>query len=614
MRSPNESLEGTLAREDRARVDFDGHIQMCMRAGGDHAVREIVERTLKDRSRYPAFETALGPQDMWDAIQKLRKDFEVQKLTSVLSAARVDGIEGRLETIEQYLLSCGQGEPTSFSEATLDEVELAPTKSALVQMEQRLTDMKTEAILFQRSAIAEQEEMQQELLRLETELRSHVEAASLEGKLAATKGAVAQLEQRLADVETEARLNQRSALAEQDEMRRQIAEDFISIVTDGVRSVADLTTSTWVTKLRVSSVLDHDDPKQSRLGLEGNVSDRVAAEGSENRPNQVVVGSRIARANLFARGLQTEVVDMFATHPRYSQLEQGSSYALKLSMWDGSLYFGMRGFRKIDHVLFMLAFLANLAIQAVLCAIVFHLGQHSNHFPDSMLDSFARWRSLASEEDRRGVCEVDEATSTNFLQLSAKAAVDDYFGKMFGVLRSGPALVRAVIPLWFATLVNIFRDLSDLLTAVLKLTDWKSNGVTLTHGIKCCIFHSIPPKRCAWMMFVTLAQFIVVCILTIWGTMWLVNTTEISDLLLNAVALSFVGDADELVFQAFAPSIFQCMVSRTEPLPLQPPGKSRHLRSIASVCAVLSAVIVVQVTLINDVTERFERVSDVLCG
>ena len=222
-------------------------------------------------------------------------------------------------------------------------------------------------------------------------------------------------------------------------------------------------------------------------------------------------------------------------------------------------------------------------LQTILCVIVFHLGQTSESFPDTVVDSMDRWKSLASDEDQRAVCGLDLAMSSNFVQFQIMATVDGYFAKMFDV-QCGPALVRVVILLWFATLVNLVRDLYDMGTAVLLLTDWKSTGVKLTQGTKSCIVHRVPPKRCAWMMLVTLIQLLVIGVLTISGTWFLVHTTELSDLLLNSVALGFVTDTDELLFQALVPSIVKGLVSHTEPLRLLPRGRLPPLRSLHVRC------------------------------
>jgi len=54
-------------------------------------------------------------------------------------------------------------------------------------------------------------------------------------------------------------------------------------------------------------------------------------------------------------------------------MEAGCTYQLKQSVWDGSLFFGLAGFRKVDHVLLGQAMCLNAALQACVCVLVYHL-------------------------------------------------------------------------------------------------------------------------------------------------------------------------------------------------------------------------------------------------
>ena len=177
------------------------------------------------------------------------------------------------------------------------------------------------------------------------EFVSHVEARSVEQELTATRGTVARMEQILEVVKGEMHIFQRSAMVEQDEIRLKVAEDFLSMFTEVVRTVDDLRTSTWVTKIRNSS-------KESLLPLDTKVS--------EDSATLAVSRSESVLARLYLARLRTDVVEAFRRRPRLSRMEEGCSYSLKLSLWDGSLFFGLRDFRAIDHLFFTLAFLAIL--------------------------------------------------------------------------------------------------------------------------------------------------------------------------------------------------------------------------------------------------------------
>merc|ERR1712127_718346 len=61
---------------------------------------------------------------------------------------------------------------------------------------------------------------------------------------------------------------------------------------------------------------------------------------------------------------------------------------------------------------------------------------------------------------------------------------------------------------------------------------------------------------------------IAVCLL-VSGSLWLVYTPSIADLILNAVALSYVMQCDELIYNVMVPSKVKTMIRAMEPLALK---------------------------------------------
>ena len=77
------------------------------------------------------------------------------------------------------------------------------------------------------------------------------------------------------------------------------------------------------------------------------------------------------------------------------------------------------------------------------------------------------------------------------------------------------------------------------------------------------------------------------------GTLFLVYTISISDLLLNAVALAFVISMDELLFISCAPARAKRIVQNTAGFTLKPEKtwKGQDLRSVLTVLSVMSAML-----------------------
>ena len=69
-----------------------------------------------------------------------------------------------------------------------------------------------------------------------------------------------------------------------------------------------------------------------------------------------------------------------------------------------------------------------------------------------------------------------------------------------------------------------------------------------------------------WVCVIT-PRLVVALILLVVGSDYLINTASVSDLILNAVALAFVFDMDELFYQ-FTPPVCHKLVTYSEPLPV----------------------------------------------
>ena len=59
---------------------------------------------------------------------------------------------------------------------------------------------------------------------------------------------------------------------------------------------------------------------------------------------------------------------------------------------------------------------------------------------------------------------------------------------------------------------------------------------------------------------------LIAAVLLYTGILWLSHTSSMTDLILNAAALGFIMDTDELLFAATTPAVVHNVVSRLEPL------------------------------------------------
>ncbi|CAE7285323.1 unnamed protein product [Symbiodinium natans] len=123
----------------------------------------------------------------------------------------------------------------------------------------------------------------------------------------------------------------------------------------------------------------------------------------------------------------------------------------------------------------------------------------------------------------------------------------------------GVLLCMMCILLWCLYLLNEFRQVVFSLEAVSQLprgprTQWRRRGS----------FQTISYGRFAIYCFMRLSRFMIAVGLLYAGVQWLAGTISITELILNAVALSAVLQIDEMVFAALMPKKIQICIQDLE--------------------------------------------------
>ena len=159
-----------------------------------------------------------------------------------------------------------------------------------------------------------------------------------------------------------------------------------------------------------------------------------------------------------------------------------------------------------------------------------------------------------------------------------------------------------------ADVLNTF----DLSMAVLSLGASSAKSMFRITSIGEYTFERVSIRRIIlFHVFVILPRLAVATMLAIPGALFLVYTAEIPDLILDAVALGFVLDMDEVIFQ-FLPYVVRAVIRRTVSFPLvyQP----LRFRVGALVLAIFPAVAVVVSLLATEVVTRAQLAQDLICG
>ena len=112
-------------------------------------------------------------------------------------------------------------------------------------------------------------------------------------------------------------------------------------------------------------------------------------------------------------------------------------------------------------------------------------------------------------------------------------------------------------------------------------------------------FESMSSARVGLAMCIVSARLSIACFLCYTGSMFLVYTTSMEDLLLNALALEFVMSLDELFFEALAPDQLRDVMGAIAPLRI--PRRARW--EGGDVRAATLPVVIAVLMLVTSVTQ-----------
>ena len=267
-----------------------------------------------------------------------------------------------------------------------------------------------------------------------------------------------------------------------------------------------------------------------------------------------------------------------ATLPTQEQIESmrsGDSYELQLSIWDAVLFLGVRGLHRHEQFLLGVGYVINSILQSAFCLIVLHLGSDTKVLDDTAITRLEVWLDGAEPEGVEGVCGTspDHALSTSYLQMLLMDEARDYFQGQEAIFRffRVPLLTVMVILMSSGTVLSHARGLFDLTVALWGLTEMQRlmASTIFKFDLKKVEIITISPPQFLWMTFAVVFQATVIVNLLVFGCMWMVRSTSVVEVLLNAVSLTFITDTVEMVFSTIVPTLVKNLVKKMEPM-LQP--------------------------------------------
>lgn len=305
-------------------------------------------------------------------------------------------------------------------------------------------------------------------------------------------------------------------------------------------------------------------------------------------------------------------------------------FSFSESVWSASIFLGSPVLGKVGSCLVLFLLVVTMTMQLLFCGVV--LSNFTEpEYDNLVVDGLRAWRRSVGHNLRymddlselslvSRVCGADFSSSLELSQTQAShvalirtylpAARRDEEVTRFEQLTSGPVLCLFVLTCYYATLIQEFQNVIRML--------WAFAGLRAEQGRRIGL-GSYRKRRLALVAVMGLFRAAICSMLAYAGTLFIVQTVDMRDLLMNAVALAFVIEVDELLYAAVAPVRVRNLINAAEPLPLRTAtkrlsGRCTELMSVSAVVIIIAAVAIAWRTELSPLVDSMVKSEDAICG
>jgi len=295
------------------------------------------------------------------------------------------------------------------------------------------------------------------------------------------------------------------------------------------------------------------------------------------------------------------------------------------SVWDAAVWIGTAAW--CDSILTGTMIVLNIFMQFYFCLLLaLNLGDLASvSLSDDDLTSFLHWR-ISSAQHIQYYDEVSNTslasllcgdtawgkTTSSYHQLDVYSDFQDYLGdgEMIDKVLGGPGLCLLALACWFCLVADDVLNNYEYSHALIHVAQRHSEILP-----PCTIKHLSWIRVLLNLLLVSLPRFVVSVLLFFYGARFLIYTANLSDLILNAMALGFVMDLDGLLF-AFVPEGVRRAVRNAEPLLVASQKLKIPVNFVRPffVLVVIACMVVSEQLLMEEVITRMTIAQDVLCG
>lgn len=247
-----------------------------------------------------------------------------------------------------------------------------------------------------------------------------------------------------------------------------------------------------------------------------------------------------------------------------SVIDTQTHHELQESFWDALLLAGLDEIGPAGTAMIVLGVVVSFSLQVLFCWII----MISFLSPDSKYDLvyLKEWRVLYGHS----VSFYDKVSGASLVSKICQGKpferewwnnallneVNAYLMPIFpgsGGFSVGVVLSSMALTIWACHIAAELQNVGSFGRSILRLPRGRTVVSSISEGEDERVFESISRKRLIALSFVVLARLAIAIMLGTSGGLWLALTRDVTNIMLNAVALLFVLEIDDLLYKVLAP-------------------------------------------------------------
>ena len=293
------------------------------------------------------------------------------------------------------------------------------------------------------------------------------------------------------------------------------------------------------------------------------------------------------------------------------------------SAWTYPVVIGLAKAGPLEVAFAVLLLLVNLCVQAGFSGILLVPPFTGNDF-SAQIGFAKQWRNGVAHDQKYAdladtslvtrVCKGDGALILSNRQATLIEHINSYLGLenddfVPGFFQPGAFLCVLCILLWC---LCIYKELRSIFLSFEAVSQIPRTSRTILVDQQ--DFAGLSFGRYKVLKLIYGLRTAIACLLLVSGVSWLSQTTSITELMLNAVALNAILDVDEFLFAGFTPMGIHTAIQKLGSIQVKYSTRRNKVESLMLFLLLLSTLLVPYLAFLKPLTDTMISVKQELCG